>query len=242
MNEEIPIERNIVDEPFQWTAAYTARVSNDEAALRVRIHLKPEQGVSLSDSLKVRLETRQAIEKVFNRQYVFEDAAGNARRFQVIPDFSNGPSDLEVTLHSGSGRSNLTNWYVDSAPVVRAHEIGHALGLKDEYVDSNAKHRTDQYATGVFTDHSLMGNFYAEGIELAGLKRRHADSLAKTLSEELGIQLRASPAVLKLPAASTPQGPAEHAPVLCADPDLSVEAFATEEEEQVENRAVIQRR
>jgi hypothetical protein len=191
MAEDRPIKRVIADEPFRWTAAYLAQVSDDEAALRVKIRLKPQPGVPLGDMLKVRSETREAVEQQFNRQFIFVDLEGNQRALKVVPDFSDGPADLSVRLHPGPGRSNLTDWYVEAAPIVRAHEIGHALGFKDEYIDSNAKNRMDAHAAGVFADHSLMGNFFAEGIERASLKQRHADYLARVLSEEIGTRVSA---------------------------------------------------
>lgn len=39
----------------------------------------------------------------------------------------------EVTVHSGCGDSDQTNWYIDMEPKLAAHEFGHLLGLLDEY-------------------------------------------------------------------------------------------------------------
>jgi hypothetical protein len=92
-----------------------------------------------------------------------------------------------VQLHPGNGRSNLNHWFAEADSIVRAHEVGHALGLQDEYIDPACPSRKTAQAPGIFRDHSLMGNFFKEGIEHAELKPRHGELLAKQISESIGI-------------------------------------------------------
>ena len=90
-----------------------------------------------------------------------------------------------MIVHPGSGRDNLQHWFVNSGVTARAHEVGHAFGLKDEYADPLAANRAAMGAAGVFQDHSLMGDFQQEGIARAELKLRHAAEMMRGLSEHL---------------------------------------------------------
>ncbi len=75
-----------------------------------------------------------------------------------------------VRVRSGSGRANMTNWFVTDSGATAAHEAGHMFGNVDEYVDSNCPGRT------VTSDNSLMQT-------LAGVvKGRHYQSFARWLS------------------------------------------------------------
>jgi hypothetical protein len=91
-----------------------------------------------------------------------------------------------VSLHKGSGRDDAANWFVKSPSIVRAHELGHLVGLKDEYKDKKSPKRK------VYTDNSLMGNFYTEGIRTASLKRRHGNTFASDISHASGRRFRVS--------------------------------------------------
>ena len=99
-----------------------------------------------------------------------------------------------MIVHPGSGRDNLQHWFVNSGVTARAHEVGHAFGLKDEYADPLAANRAAMGAAGVFQDHSLMGDFQQEGIALAELKPRHAVEMVRGLSVHLGEDFKIMPA------------------------------------------------
>jgi len=92
----------------------------------------------------------------------------------------NASGTYPVTLHGGAhGRSGMGqaggNIYElgqgseTSVPdIVLAHESAHmVLGASDEYPSASVPARK------LFTDHSLMGNFYTEGTAAAEIKARH---------------------------------------------------------------------
>ena len=47
----------------------------------------------------------------------------------------------EVGVSRGSGRANSGHWYTQDDGLTVAHEVGHLLGLNDEYADGNDSHR-----------------------------------------------------------------------------------------------------
>lgn len=90
-------------------------------------------------------------------------------------------ADYDVNLHGKThGRSSMGSSSGDvfelgqdtetEAPdVMLAHEFGHAIiGAPDEYADAD-----DPDPRAIFTDNSLMGDFYKEGMDKAEIKMRH---------------------------------------------------------------------
>ena len=68
-----------------------------------------------------------------------------------------------VAVHPGSGGANQVNWYTQSHPTTHAHELGHGMGLMDEYVDPRAFTRGGGNTSNVHTDDSLMGDYWQRG-------------------------------------------------------------------------------
>lgn len=101
----------------------------------------------------------------------------------------NSSATYPLTLHGGAhGRSGVREDGGDiyelgqgtetSVPnIVLAHESAHmVLGASDEYANASIP------ARAVYTDHSLMGNFYTEGISSAEIKARHFQFLVTQVS------------------------------------------------------------
>jgi hypothetical protein len=64
-------------------------------------------------------------------------------------------------------------------PITVAHEFGHCLlGASDEYANSAAPGRT------LTNDHSIMANYYAQGVAQAEFKVRHFDHILKTVAAQ----------------------------------------------------------
>jgi hypothetical protein len=188
MSTPVPITEMIRDDPYEWKSSYRTEIDDETVNIRVRIHLSPKDKVSLSDLLKIQRETEEAVNQYLNGKFSFIDEHEKSRALKIKPEFVSHDADLDVRVSKGNGRDTLDHWYSNSRPITRAHEIGHLLGLKDEYVDMATIHRSTPGASGVFKDHSLMGNFYGEGIAEASVKERHAKKIAATIALKAGIQ------------------------------------------------------
>lgn len=192
----LQITRQIADEPYGWTASYRAFLMPGRVALTLRLQLQPGPGVTSAGIAQVRRETKQAVAQYFDHRFVMEKGSGRPQPVRVGIEFVNSDPDLSVAVHAGSGRDNLQHWFVNSGVIARAHEVGHAFGLKDEYVDPLAINRATAGAAGVYQDHSLMGDFQQEGALLVELKPRHAFEIVRGLGMHPGDDLKVTPAGL----------------------------------------------
>ncbi|MGW1047213.1 hypothetical protein [Streptomyces sp. NPDC002547] len=118
-------------------------------------------------------------------------------RLWVELDVVKDPADAHyvVKLHGSTNRETAFNWSVSSYPDVLAHEIGHLLGLGDEYREASEGRRP------VYDDGSLMAGYTVDArgraavdLDIAGLKRpgrrwvppRHLRQLGAVIDRALG--------------------------------------------------------
>ena len=88
---------------------------------------------------------------------------------------------LTVDLVGRDRAMDQRSWWADAQPVDFAHELGHQIGLRDEYRDETAPRRPA-------VEGSLQGDYRAdapEGLRQAGLRDRHL-RLIGTLVGDLG--------------------------------------------------------
>ena len=190
----VRITRRIADAPYGWAASYRAVVDPGRVALVLRLQLLPRPGVTSAGLAQVQRETQKAVAQYFDHRFLVEEGSGAQRPVQVRVEFVTSDPDLSVVVHAGAGRDNLQHWFVDSGVIARAHEVGHAFGLKDEYVDPLAASRATEGSAGVYRDHSLMGDFQQEGLALAELKPRHAVDIVRVLSVHFKNDFKVTPA------------------------------------------------
>ncbi|HEY0791762.1 MAG TPA: hypothetical protein VGD78_11930 [Chthoniobacterales bacterium] len=193
MIEQREVSQQVQDGPYGWPASYRVRVDPQQITLNVRVQFQPAAGTSLEEVAAVKRETSEAVSRYYDQKFGVKEPGGHERGVQVRVEFVDSDPDLKVTLHAGAGRDNLRHWFVKSGVVARAHEIGHALGLKDEYVDPLVEGRSSKGSPAVFRDHSLFGNFHEEGVERAELKLRHAARLTETWGEAFGKRFEVGP-------------------------------------------------
>lgn len=174
------VNRAYRDGPYGGTAKYDVRVTGKTVTISVGIKLKPTRGVTAAQVKQVKSASQAIFKKKYNRRFKVTEIPYKPRPLLMQLRFSSANAHHDVSLHKGGGRDNAANWYVKGDNTTRAHEIGHLLGLKDEYSDPASPKRK------VYTDNSLMGNYYNEGIKTATLKKRHGNVFASDISAASG--------------------------------------------------------
>ena len=189
----VEVSKARVDGPYQWTSKYQIDIRAKEAVLTIRIQVNPDGGVLAEDTDLVKAQTRTEFQRYWDRRFNLQDAAGKALPLRTQLEYTSTSAHATVKLHAGNGRDDLSNWYVGSPSLTRAHELGHQLGMLDEYVDAKSPNRATATSPGVSNDNSLMGNYYTQGIGKAHVQQRHGDTLATDIGAATGTAYTAVP-------------------------------------------------
>jgi len=189
----VEVSKARADGPYQWTSKYQIDIREKEAVLTIRIDVVPDPGVLADDISLVKAQTRTAFQRYWDRRFNLRGADGTELPLRTQLDYTATNPHATVSVHAGTGHDDLSNWYVDSPSLTRAHELGHQLGMLDEYVDANAPNRATAASPGVSNDNSLMGNYYNEGIGKAHVQQRHGDTLATDIGAATGTAFTAVP-------------------------------------------------
>lgn len=173
------VSNTISDPPYGWTSAYQVTITGNEIKLLMKVKINPQEGVTATQVKDVKARAEEGVSTYLDNKFAFtDDASGTSYALRVAVEFVETAQHLTVKLHPGNSGANLVNWYVERPTATLAHELAHQLGLKDEYISPRVPNRKDANAPGVYTDHSLMGNFVLEGADQAQLHERHGRAIA----------------------------------------------------------------
>ena len=119
------------DAGYRWPAKFNLRLSHDGLVIGLDVKLT---GANPGD---MRAEWEKGINGIWNDKVFFSDGS------KLIPveldfDFVSSGQNQTVKVHSGSGRADMLNWYVNAGNVglsdrTASHEVGHMMGAYDEY-------------------------------------------------------------------------------------------------------------
>lgn len=121
------------DGGYEWNVRYDLSFLNNESLTTLKVDLVGDAAGSME------AVWRNGVNDIWNNKAFFSDGS---RLYEVKTNFSfveNGEHHT-VTVHNGTGRSDMLNWYTDEAgwpdsaeDEIAAHEVGHMFGLFDEY-------------------------------------------------------------------------------------------------------------
>lgn len=155
-----------------------------QCLVTIKIRLTRDANLTAAQQDAVRAAAEAEFLRLWDEKFYFDDAASRERffvRFRV--QWVTSGQHISVRLHRGPGVDNQTNWFISgSFATDHAHEISHTLGMLDEYVDPTVRRRRTATSPGVFADHSIMGNYRAEGFPgPVEVKLRHGEELARRI-------------------------------------------------------------
>lgn len=161
---------------YGWTSAYRGDFDPKECTLRIalRIRFVPQAGVTATDIATLQARCEPVIESAWTGQFSLIRADGTCvcERVSVTCDVQwvTSGEHHAVEVRTGSGREDMTHWFVTTTGNTAAHEAGHMLGNPDEYADSNCPARI------VTSDNSLMQTTSGR------VHPRHYESFARWIS------------------------------------------------------------
>lgn len=182
--KEVSLARK--DGPYEWTAKFTTDIVGSEVVATIKAKIVPDSDVTTEELAAVKTQTQTEFTRIWDSKFVLTEGTTDYT-LRVKLEYVDTGEHLSIKLHKGSARNNLESWSTDlGKSTTRAHELGHQLGLLDEYIDPRVDARKDATAPGVFTDHSIMGNYYAEGKDKAEAKLRHGQSIGAAIGTAQG--------------------------------------------------------
>ncbi len=182
--KEVSLARK--DGPYEWTAKFTTDIVGSEVVATIKAKIVPDADVTTDELAAVKTQTQSEFTRIWDSKFVLTEGTTDYT-LRVKLEYVDTGEHLNIKLHKGSARNNLESWSTDlGKSTTRAHELGHQLGLLDEYIDPRVDARKDATAPGVFTDHSIMGNYYAEGKDRAEAKLRHGQSIGAAIGTAQG--------------------------------------------------------
>ncbi|MEZ4401335.1 MAG: DUF4157 domain-containing protein [Kofleriaceae bacterium] len=181
------VSNTISDGPYGWTSRYGVELRGSECLTTLKVKLVPDAGVPATDVASVQTRARAAFRRIFDNKFDLTDTAdGQVYALRTDVEFVERDEHETVALHAGSSRSDSGNWSVGRPDETFAHELGHLMGLRDEYIDPAVASRATAAGADVHTDHSIMGNYHGEGAAAAQVHERHGRTMATAIGGATG--------------------------------------------------------
>ena len=189
-----PVQTIVSDDVgHEWLSRYQVDIVGHVARLTLRLHLYTDPnavGIVVEDSDVNTVYERAGNEfrAVWDGRFQLVEAITNERfdlRCALVRCEDASNAHLNILLHPLRGRPDRRNWYVENLQLnTYAHELGHQLGLVDEYPDAAAPNRQ------VRTDDSVMGDAvgpqHRQGDQGQFAHLRHGQTIAAAISRASG--------------------------------------------------------
>jgi hypothetical protein len=174
-------EETTTAENVTWTASFDVEFNEDTKIcwLTINVKLVPDAGVSKEDVTNTQIGVLSRFSLLWDSKFTLHEHrsvwADRDWLLRTQVKFVDTGQHITIRLHPGKGADNRQNWYAGTPEQTHAHELSHQMGLLDEYADVTVPDRK------VYTDHSIMGDYYNEGITQVEAKLRHGQRLASMI-------------------------------------------------------------
>ena len=157
--------------PFFFNYGYTQSFDGAAVVRHVELNFTFEPNITTAQQKAFRSTAETGVEGIRNNRAIITDTT-TQRSFPLRVDVTtSGPVfDHNIFVNSGPGRSDTSTWYAGSVTAgVMAHEVGHYLGLYDEYIGGgvdrypNPTLSTALMGTGANDENPQMVSRYYQG-------------------------------------------------------------------------------
>jgi hypothetical protein len=127
--------------PYGWTYTYQRSFDGNKITKHLEIDFKFDADVPDAEKDAFKKNVESNIEGVWNNKFAVLDPT-NGKKYPAVLDITlTGPFDQTVQVHKASTAipTDLSNWSTADTNNTQAHEVGHMLGLYDEYVGGAIK-------------------------------------------------------------------------------------------------------
>ncbi|MFI5492924.1 aldo/keto reductase [Actinoplanes sp. NPDC051859] len=145
----------------------------------VQVFLDPGKDASPEQKADVERRARAAVDDVFNQGLRYGDG-----QLHVNLEFTTDPADAHAVIElSTDGPTTQMRWSTEAGDLDFAHEIGHFLGLTDEYADGKRIFHEKPSSSRVHTAKSLMAS--TDPKSTPGIERRHLADIERIAGASL---------------------------------------------------------
>jgi len=152
--------------PYGWNYSYTRSFDGTKIEKDIEIKFAFDSGVGY-DAAQQTAFINQAIaniRSVWNNKYAVKDNTNGTLIPCVVDITTSGPFDQSVTIYKTEADTpqnnvDMTHWTIGDSANVQGHEVGHMMGLFDEYIGG----AVNQYPNPLLSNDGLMGLGGAQG-------------------------------------------------------------------------------
>jgi hypothetical protein len=141
--------------PYGWDYSYTRSFDGTKLVKDIQIDFSFDAGLNYNAQQKTNYinSVISGVEGIWDNKYAIKDV-NTGKLIPILVEITTaGPFNQKVQVHAGSGRSDMLNWYTGDGAGVNAHEVGHMMGLYDEYIGG----AVDKYPNPTLSNDGVMG-------------------------------------------------------------------------------------